>query len=87
MTEILYRFYNESGQLLYVGVTNSCSRRWAEHAEVQPWWDQVATIRIERYPDRDAVLRAERWAIHAQRPRHNQRGPSYAKTAWTGGRR
>jgi hypothetical protein len=67
----LYRFFAEDGALLYVGITNNPARRFAQHGAARDWWLEVATIRLEMYPSREAVLAAERAAIVAERPRYN----------------
>lgn len=68
----LYRLYSRSGQLLYVGVTDNCLRRWREHSKVQPWWCEVHRFTQDWFPDRDAVEAAERHAIQVERPVHNK---------------
>jgi predicted GIY-YIG superfamily endonuclease len=67
----LYRFFGEGGELLYVGITNNPTRRFAQHGVKRDWWHEVATIRMERHESREAVLAAERSAILAERPRYN----------------
>lgn len=70
-THALYRFFDAGGDLLYVGVTNDPGRRWGRHANDKPWWHEVDRIEIERYPDRESVLAAERKAIQEEHPRYN----------------
>jgi GIY-YIG catalytic domain-containing protein len=67
----LYRFFDAGGDLLYVGVTSDPGRRWGRHANDKPWWHEVDRIEIERYPDRETVLAAERKAIQDEHPRYN----------------
>lgn len=67
----LYRFFDPEGVLLYVGITNNPARRFAQHGAARDWWYEVDTIRMERFPDRESVLLAEREAIQAERPRYN----------------
>lgn len=67
----LYRFFAEDGELLYVGITSNPARRFAQHGSDKEWWEEVAEIRMERLPSREAVLAAERAAIIAERPRYN----------------
>lgn len=69
----LYRFYDETGALLYVGITNSINRRFIKHAGDKPWWPDVVDCRIAFYPDRAALARAEGDAIRYERPLHNVR--------------
>lgn len=67
----LYRFYDATGTLLYIGITLDPGSRWRSHAQDKPWWHDVADIRLELHPDRDSVLEAERAAIIAEHPLHN----------------
>jgi hypothetical protein len=67
----LYRFFDASGQLLYVGITNNPARRFTQHGVSRDWWHEVETIRMERHDDREAVLAAEKRAILAEGPRYN----------------
>lgn len=68
---VLYRFYDASGALLYVGITCNPSGRFQRHKKTKLWWHSVARIEMEQYPDRAALAAAERAAIHVEHPRHN----------------
>lgn len=70
----LYRFFAADGALLYVGITMDPSRRWNEHRSDKPWWSDVATVSVEKFPSRADVERAERDAIVSENPRHNRAG-------------
>lgn len=72
MTETLYRFYSDGGQLLYVGITNNPPRRFTEHAGSKDWWNSVSGITMQRYPDRAAVQAAEKRAIAVESPLYNE---------------
>lgn len=67
----LYRHYDENGTLLYVGVSLSAINRLAQHRSSAIWYDQIAKIEIETYPDRKSVLRAEKDAIQKEHPLFN----------------
>lgn len=67
----LYRFYNDAGQLLYIGITRDPSARWKKHSAGKPWWTEVRNITVQPFPDRDSALRAERAAITDEQPRYN----------------
>lgn len=67
----LYRFYDASGVLLYVGITADPGARFKQHRNDKEWWTEVANIRIEKLPTRIAVLEAERTAIREERPLWN----------------
>ncbi|MEU4558562.1 GIY-YIG nuclease family protein [Actinoplanes sp. NPDC023936] len=70
---ILYRFYDRTGVLLYIGITVDLGVRMKDHAKDKPWWPQVdrAATRIEYYDGRRAALDAEREAIKAEKPLEN----------------
>ncbi|WP_372344688.1 GntR family transcriptional regulator [Streptomyces sp. KL116D] len=68
----LYRLYDGTDQLLYVGITLDPEARWERHAYWMWWWPRVARKDI-RWLDtswRDA-LDLERDTIRAERPAHN----------------
>lgn len=67
----LYRFYNDGGQLLYVGITNDPPRRMKRHSEKKSWWPKVRGLTFDWYPDRSSVLAAEKRAIRIENPLHN----------------
>lgn len=67
----LYRHFNEIGDLLYVGISNSFLHRSVTHASTADWYFQIATIRVEWFPSREAALKAEDYAIREENPRHN----------------
>jgi DNA-binding GntR family transcriptional regulator len=73
----LYRFFDATGQLLYVGVSGNTETRWRQHAESKPWWSDVADKTTEWLDSRAEALDAERTAIRTERPLHNhQNKPS-----------
>lgn len=67
----LYRHYDATGQLLYVGISNDYARRTDEHAASKPWWSEVAETRVEHFPSRKDALAAERRAIASEAPLYN----------------
>lgn len=70
-TVSLYRFFDHSNELLYIGITNRIPRRLDEHGDDKPWYLEVARVEVEHHPDRHAALRAEKDAIKTERPRYN----------------
>jgi hypothetical protein len=70
----LYRFYDRAGDLLYVGITGDFGRRCAGHRRSKPWWPEVATCRIEHFPDLESAQFAEDQAVKAEEPRWNSVG-------------
>lgn len=67
----LYRFYDEGGALLYVGITANLEARWIEHERVQTWWPLVAKKTVEWFDTRPPARAAELQAIKDERPVHN----------------
>jgi len=71
VSQILYRFWNDADELLYIGVTMNFVDRMRTHRREQPWSDQITKITIERFETREDVLAAEKSAIVAESPRYN----------------
>lgn len=68
----LYRFFDEDGALLYVGISVNPLGRWDQH-RAKTWWRDVRTATIEPCESREAALEAEMAAIRAESPEHNIR--------------
>lgn len=73
MTE-LYRHFDAAGQLLYVGISSLSTVRLGQHRSRAPWFEQIATITIERFKTEESARNAERNAIAAERPQFNRTG-------------
>lgn len=71
VTHALYRFFDSDRQLLYVGLTVDPGARWSSHCKEKPWWHEVDTVKVETFPTRDLVIKAEREAIETEHPRYN----------------
>lgn len=69
----VYRMYDRTGRLLYVGVTGSLGKRLDDHAEKR-WFPLVRDIRLEWFPDRSAAEDAESAAIRDEGPEYNVAG-------------
>jgi len=78
---ILYRFYDRTGVLLYVGITVDLAVRMATHAKEKTWWLRVdrSATRIEYYDSRRAALDAERDAIKTEKPLENDQHNEWAE--------
>jgi len=70
----LYRFFSDSGQLLYVGISFSAAERFAQHRDGSGFWPEVKTIQLENYASRELALAAESRAIWLEKPLHNRQG-------------
>lgn len=71
---LVYRIFDASGRLLYVGITWTPRERWRRHRKRADWWPSVAAAAIECHPSEQDALRAELAAIKAENPIHNKRG-------------
>lgn len=70
----LYRLFNASGELLYVGITGDLKARLAQHAASKAWWPDVTRKTVEWHLTRSAAAVAEIAAIRGERPIHNIQG-------------
>lgn len=70
----LYRVYDASGRLIYIGASHNLPVRFRGH-ELNTWWyGLIAKVRIEVHPTREAALAAEAVAIQEEQPAFNIRG-------------
>ncbi|MFE2973326.1 GIY-YIG nuclease family protein [Streptomyces sp. NPDC059258] len=67
----LYRLYDASERLLYVGISNNLQTRWHHHTISKPWWHLVTRRDIQWHPDRTAADAAETEAIVTEEPLFN----------------
>ena len=70
----LYRFYDASEKLLYVGITNDPWRRWRQHVQEKSWYPQIKHQAVTWYDSRIAAEVAEHVAIRCEHPRFNIAG-------------
>lgn len=82
----LYRLYDASGVLLYVGITWNLPGRMVGHAR-KPWWPEVARRTMVWYPSEQDARTAEAAAIDAENPLHNDVRPVVSATAPPHGQR
>ena len=69
----VYRMFDATGRLLYIGVTGNPSRRFKGHAEKR-WYPLTSTITLQWFPTREAAERAEQRAIRSEHPKLNLQG-------------
>ena len=62
-THSLYRFFDASGRLLYVGRTTDARSRWRSHEKTKAWFDEVASVTRAIFPDADTLAAAELLAL------------------------
>lgn len=84
MTTTLYRFYDPAGHLLYIGVAGNPGRRFEQHANEKPWWNDIAHSTLTHFATRTEALNAERNAITTERPQHNvtHNNALYSECEW-----
>lgn len=68
---VLYRMYDASDALLYVGMSINLPSRLAQHRSQQDWWPDVVRVEVEHFAGRKAAAAAEMAAIAAEAPQHN----------------
>jgi excinuclease UvrABC nuclease subunit len=78
----VYRCYDTSGVLLYVGCTANLPHRLATHANASFWAPDVAKVKAKVYPNAFAARRAEADAIRSEAPRFNVQ-MNFPKPTWT----
>jgi predicted GIY-YIG superfamily endonuclease len=86
-SQTLYRLYNASGELLYVGISGRAWERWHQHAKGKTWWSEVTVTRVEHFTTRAEVEQAERLAIRTEFPKYNKTHKAVAKPQPAGGSR
>jgi predicted GIY-YIG superfamily endonuclease len=68
----VYRIYDATNHLLYVGLTNDLTTRWYDHATRKGWWKTEAHHFEARWYASRAIARAEEVkAIRTERPKYN----------------
>lgn len=70
----VYVHLDAGNAVLYVGISLTLAERTGHHRANSGWWRQVATIRVEHLPSREAALAREAELIVELRPLHNRAG-------------
>lgn len=81
----LYRYYAADNTLLYVGMTGRVEKRDGQHADSKPWAHEIARSEVMWFPSRQMAEKAEREAIQAEHPVHNEAhavGSQWWRQAW-----
>jgi len=68
---ILYRWWDASGNLLYVGKSIQLFGRIEQHRRNSKFFDDATSMTMERYPDEISLGIAEIEAIRTERPPYN----------------
>lgn len=71
---VLYRFYDSTRQLLYIGIAGGDpTYRWTKHRYGSKWWHLAAYVSISHVSPINSRRRAlEREAIRTERPLYNK---------------
>lgn len=72
----VYRFYDDLGDLLYVGVAWNPFKRWATHRRRSGWHGSARRVVVEVYRSEREALRIEREWIRNAEPTWNIRSRS-----------
>lgn len=67
----LYRHFDKTGKLLYVGISISTLTRLSQHSNNSVWFDSIYKVEIEKFSSRMEAQEAERIAIKKEKPEHN----------------
>lgn len=67
----LYRHFDGSGALLYVGISLSALTRLQQHNQCSHWFADIRSITIEKFDSREAAVAAETRAIQNESPAYN----------------
>lgn len=70
----LYRLYDATERLLYVGISAQPDTRWTQHASDKPWWPLVSRKDVEWHAGRPQAEAAERAAVQSEGPLYNTAG-------------
>lgn len=68
----VYVARDESGAVLYVGMTGSLAARFRAHRKADLWWPQAVSILVEMWPDRAQAASRETILIEQCDPPHNR---------------
>jgi len=66
----VYTLLASDGTVLYIGCTDSISRRLGQH-KYKPWWNEVARIESDTYPDLETGYQVEIQRIREAQPVYN----------------
>ncbi|MFJ4356886.1 GntR family transcriptional regulator [Streptomyces massasporeus] len=67
----LYRLFDVTDQLLYVGISTNPEERWKTHTMLKSWWNEVAHKTVTWLPSWDEALAQEERVIRDEAPRYN----------------
>ncbi len=68
---MVYKLFDGSRGLLYIGITSRGPARLVEHHRRKPWFKYVETVEFERFETRSASARREAYLIERYAPLYN----------------
>lgn len=68
----LYRLYNSSDELLYVGITKDLFSRLSAHRDSKSWWSEVDYYSVKEFRTREEAEALEASLIATAEPEYNQ---------------
>lgn len=77
----VYRYFDDGGGLLYVGITVNLRSREMRHRRTSKWFALVASTKIEPFKSIYYAQCAERRAVNQERPRFNKQHNKKARAA------
>lgn len=77
----LYRAFDASDQLLYVGIAENFELRLSQHESTSGWFDLAERVAVEWYESRSIALKAEAYAIRTENPLWNLAGSPHRADA------
>jgi len=70
----LYRAFDPSHTLLYVGISLNAMKRLSSHKRSSGWYFKCVTLTLEHFETRIKALKAEQIAIKKEKPLYNIQG-------------
>ena len=67
----LYRYFDATGRLLYIGISGDLAMRDTSHISRSRWMQLTASSTVERFGTLEAVKAAEQEAVESERPLFN----------------
>jgi predicted GIY-YIG superfamily endonuclease len=68
---VVYRVYDKSGRLIYVGASCRLENRLNNHRTISWWYGLMDRVETEPHPTREAAMAAEAEVIRTEQPAFN----------------
>lgn len=80
---VVYRFYDATGRLLYVGCTKDFANRERAHRAGSSWFADVAHVAVTSFADQSDALDEELRALREESPLHNRSNRRVSRSGGT----